>query len=151
MLATCHAWTISRHSIQSHWGHTQIIKPREVEADHRSFISPRPKCILWDSPTSSLTCIRVDEVANKAAQVGKGGARVNISETYRMVPVHSDDKHLLGINWNGQVAILTLHSHLVYAVIFSYSFSRWAAMGITTVRSLICHPLFGRFHYTWPI
>ena len=119
MLATCHAWTISRHSIQSHWGHTQRIKPREVEADHRSFISPRPKCKLWDSPTSSLTYIRVDEVANKAAQMGKGGARVNISEAYRMVPVHSDDKRLLGINWNGQVAILTLHSHLVYAVIFT--------------------------------
>jgi len=36
-----------------------------------------------------------------------------------MVPVHSDYKHLLGINWNGQVAILTLHSHLVHAVIFT--------------------------------
>ena len=92
----------SRHSIQSHWGHTQRIKPREVEADHRSFISPRPKCKLWDSPTSSLTYIRVDKVANKAAQRGKGEQwSTSHAETYRMVPVHSNDKHLLGVNWNG--------------------------------------------------
>ena len=60
-----------------------------------------------DPETSSLTYIRVDEVANKADQSGKGTSfvKVDISEAYRIVPVHSDDKYLLGINWNGQVYI----------------------------------------------
>jgi len=33
----------SGHSIKLHRGHTQKIKPREVEADHGSFISPMLK------------------------------------------------------------------------------------------------------------
>ena len=48
--------------------------------------------------------------------MGKGAslAKVDISEGYRNVPVHSDDKHLRGINWNGQVyidATLPFSSH----------------------------------------
>ena len=30
---------------------------------------------------------------------------MDVSEAYRIVPVHPDDKHLLGINWQGQVYI----------------------------------------------
>ena len=60
-----------------------------------------------DPKTSSLTYIRVDDIANKVARSGKGTylAKMDVSEAYRIVPVHPDDKHLLGINWQGQVYI----------------------------------------------
>ena len=56
---------------------------------------------------SSLTYIKVDEVANKVAQMGKGSllAKMDIEEAYRIVPIHPDDKHLLGIHWDGQIYI----------------------------------------------
>ena len=31
--------------------------------------------------------------------------KVDIKETYSMVPIHSDDRHLLGVWWNGCVYI----------------------------------------------
>ena len=48
-----------------------------------------------------------EEVAAIAAQMGWGSllAKVVIKEAYKIVPVHSDNKHLLGIIWNSQLYI----------------------------------------------
>ena len=58
-----------------------------------------------DPEMSSLTYIKVDDVANQAAQMGKGTlmAKMDVEEAYRIIPIHPDDRHLLGIYWDGQV------------------------------------------------
>ena len=60
-----------------------------------------------DSDMASLSYIKVEEVASKAAQLGRGSllAKFDVEEAYRIVPVHSDDKHLFGIDWNNQLYI----------------------------------------------
>ena len=51
----------------------------------------------------------MDDVANQAAQTGKGTllAKMDIEEAYRIIPIHPDDRHLLGIYWDGQVYVHT--------------------------------------------
>ena len=48
---------------------------------------------------ASLSYIKV-EVATRTAQTGQGSllAKFDIEEAYKIVPVHPDDKHLLGNN-----------------------------------------------------
>ena len=45
-----------------------------------------------------MSYIRVDDAAKAAAQRGRG-AKVDIKNTYRMVPVHPEDRPLLGMIW----------------------------------------------------
>ena len=49
----------------------------------------------------SLSYISVDDVAKIIAQLGPGTqlAKVDIKSAYRMVPIHPDDRHLLGMKW----------------------------------------------------
>ena len=56
---------------------------------------------------SSLTYIKLDNVANQAAQMGKGTlmAKMDVEEAYRIIPIHPGDRHLLGIYWDGQVYV----------------------------------------------
>ena len=51
----------------------------------------------------------MDDVANQAAQMGKGTlmAKMDIEEAYRIIPIHPDDRHLLGTYWDGQVYVHT--------------------------------------------
>ena len=58
-----------------------------------------------DSEMSSLTYTKVDDLANEAAQRGRGTlmAKMNVEEAYRIIPIHPDDRHLLSIYWDGQV------------------------------------------------
>ena len=60
-----------------------------------------------DADMASLSYIKVEKVATRAAQMGQGSllAKFDIEEAYRIVPVHPDDKHLLGIVWNNQLHI----------------------------------------------
>ena len=55
-----------------------------------------------DPKMSSLTYTKVDDLANEAAQMGKGTlmAKMDVEEA---IPIHPDDRHLLGIYWDGQV------------------------------------------------
>ena len=67
---------------------------------------PRTKSVNdgIDPDTISLTYIKVDQVTHQAALLGKGAqlAKVDIAEAYRIVPIHADDKHLLGMQWLSQ-------------------------------------------------
>ena len=57
--------------------------------------------------TTTLTYMRVDDVAHQVTMLGKGAsmAKVDIEEAYRLIPIHAEDKHLLGMQWEGQVYI----------------------------------------------
>ena len=51
----------------------------------------------------SLQYITVDEVARAALALGPGAllAKLDIQAAYRLVPVHPDDRPLLGFQWQG--------------------------------------------------
>ena len=73
-----------------------------MEINHASFLHPGNNAI--DPEMSSLTYIKVDDVANQAAQMGKWTlmAKMDVEAAYRIIPIHPDDRHL-GIYWDGQV------------------------------------------------
>lgn len=55
----------------------------------------------------SLTFIRVDDVVDRVLRLGKGAlmAKMDIKQAYRNVPVHLQDRLLLGMQWQGQVYV----------------------------------------------
>ena len=57
-----------------------------------------------DSELCSLQYTSVERVARVAQQWGPHAllAKVNIKSAYRLVPVHPDDRPLLGLVWNGE-------------------------------------------------
>ena len=60
-----------------------------------------------DSELSSLSYSTIDQLAALAVSEGKGAflVKADIQEAYRMVPVHTEDQHLLGVRWDGTVYI----------------------------------------------
>ena len=65
---------------------------------------------LIDPSVCSLTYVSVDEAANRVLQLGPGAlmAKVDIQSAYRMVPVHPEDRWMLGMVWRGSVYIDTV-------------------------------------------
>ena len=55
----------------------------------------------------SLSHTSVDVIAKKVASLGPGSlmGKMDIKQAYRMVPVHPDDRHLLGMRWQGAVYV----------------------------------------------
>lgn len=53
----------------------------------------------------SLSYVTVDEVAAYALELGQGAelGKLDIQSAYRIVPVHPDDRPLLGMRWKGAV------------------------------------------------
>ena len=53
----------------------------------------------------SLEHLCIDEVTSRIARSGRGTrlAKMDIASAYRMVPVHLDDRHLLAMQWAGQI------------------------------------------------
>jgi hypothetical protein len=58
----------------------------------------------------SLTYVSVDTAAQAALQTGRGTlmAKVDIRNAYRNIPVHPDDRWLLGMSWQGCIYIDTV-------------------------------------------
>ena len=58
----------------------------------------------------SLTYISVDEAVRAVLRLGQGAllAKVDIRNAYRNVPVHPDDRWLLGMSWKGGIFIDTV-------------------------------------------
>ena len=56
---------------------------------------------------TSLSYIKVDQIAQKITQLGRGTqlSKMDIEEAYRVVPIHPDDRHLLGCQSENQVYI----------------------------------------------
>ena len=61
------------------------------------------------SELCSFTYAKVDDVVQKLAELGPGAmmAKIDVKSAYRIVPVHPDDRHLLGMSWDGSVYIDT--------------------------------------------
>jgi hypothetical protein len=60
-----------------------------------------------NSETTTLSYLQIDEVANQVAVYGKNTKLVDIEEAYRLVPIHADDKQLLGVQWEGMIYVDT--------------------------------------------
>lgn len=60
-----------------------------------------------DSHLCSLSYISVDQVARRAMELGVGSmlAKTDIKSAYRLVPVHPEDRHLLGMEWGGRIYV----------------------------------------------
>ena len=60
-----------------------------------------------DARLCSLTYVSVDDIAAALLRLGRGAliAKADIKSAYRQVPVHPDDRHLLGLQWQGQYYI----------------------------------------------
>ena len=56
---------------------------------------------------SSLTYVTVDHVAQDIVRLGPGMllAKLDVKSAYRIVPVHADDRSLLGLSWGGNVYV----------------------------------------------
>ena len=54
---------------------------------------------------ASLQYTSIDDLAALIVAEGKGSflVKADIKEAYRMVPVHPEDQHLLGVRWNGSI------------------------------------------------
>ena len=54
---------------------------------------------------STLSYTSVDHLASLVLSNGRGAflVKADIKEAYRMIPIHPDDQHLLGVHWNGCV------------------------------------------------
>ena len=54
---------------------------------------------------ATLTYVSIDEVMEQVLQSGRGAllAKMDIKQAYRNVPVHPDDRTLLGMSWKKEV------------------------------------------------
>ena len=59
---------------------------------------------------SSLSYLSVDKVMLEVLARGRGTllAKMDIRQAYRNIPVHPDDRHLLGVEWKGEVLVDTV-------------------------------------------
>ena len=62
-----------------------------------------------EKPLCSLKYISVEQVAEKAVQLGRGSliAKIDIKSAYRLIPVSPADRHYLGTEWKGNVYVDT--------------------------------------------
>ena len=60
-----------------------------------------------DKETSSLSYTSVDAIASRVLALGQGAmlAKMDIKQAYRIIPVHPEDRCLLGMRWDNQVFI----------------------------------------------
>ena len=56
-----------------------------------------------DPALCSLRYVRVDQIARHILELGVGSemAKIDIRSAYRIIPVHPEDRHLLGMRWDG--------------------------------------------------
>ena len=62
-----------------------------------------------DPELCSLSYVSADDAAHAVAKLGRGAglAKVDIKSAYRMVPVHPEDRMLLGMIWEGALYVDT--------------------------------------------
>ena len=73
--------------------------------------SPRGKSINdgISKELCSVNYLSIDEVASWVVRAGRGAlmAKFDLKSAYRQVPVHPDDRKLLGMVWEGQIYVDT--------------------------------------------
>ena len=57
--------------------------------------------------SSSLSYISVDSFARRVVQQGRRSllVKMDIESAYRIIPVHPDDRELLGVKWRGKLYV----------------------------------------------
>ena len=60
-----------------------------------------------DKDMCSVSYVTVDQVVDELLRLVPGAlmGKVDIKQAYRIVPVHPDDRHLLAVQWEGQVFV----------------------------------------------
>lgn len=60
-----------------------------------------------DRELASLSYVSVDDVVSRVLRLGKGArlAKMDIKQAYRNVPVHPNDRSMLGMSWKGEVFV----------------------------------------------
>ena len=60
-----------------------------------------------DAKLCSLSYVTVNEVADRAVQLGKASliAKIDIKSAYRLIPVHPCDRHWLGFSWQSDIFV----------------------------------------------
>lgn len=61
----------------------------------------------------SLSYVSIDQVVESIVVMGRGTlmAKIDIKQAYCNIPVHLDDRHLLGVEWKGK-SLLTKYYRL---------------------------------------
>ena len=56
---------------------------------------------------TSLTYVSVDDVVSEIVKRGRGTliAKMDVKWAYRNIPVHPQDRHLLGMHWKGEIFV----------------------------------------------
>ena len=60
-----------------------------------------------DEKLSSLSYVSVDDIVNTILSLGQGTmlAKIDVQNSYRVIPVHPEDRMLLGMSWKGKVYV----------------------------------------------
>jgi hypothetical protein len=60
-----------------------------------------------DRDMISLSYTSVDAVVDRVIQLGQGTllSKMDVKQAYRLVPIHPDDRYLLGMEWRGSVYV----------------------------------------------
>ena len=60
-----------------------------------------------DPQLCSLSYARLDDAVLRILALGRGAllAKLDIQSAYRIIPVHPDDRHLLGMRWQGTICM----------------------------------------------
>ena len=63
----------------------------------------------------SMAYVTNDDAVRKLVSVGKGAlmSKIDIKSAFRLIPVHPANRHLLGMEWNGQFYITLTHACLL--------------------------------------
>ena len=95
--------TLYRAPIQAASTTPGVVRQRREDECHQAAI-----CVGMnngiDPQLCSLTYTSVDKVARMAQSLGPGTlmAKLDIKAAYCLVPVHPDDRHILGLEWRGR-------------------------------------------------
>ena len=57
-----------------------------------------------DKNMCSVSYVTIDQIVDKLLQLSPR-AKADIKQAYRIVPVHPDDRHILAVQWEGQVLV----------------------------------------------
>ena len=101
-----------------------------------------------DRQLCSLSYTRIDDAARRIVQLGPGTllAKLDLQSAYRIVPVHADDRPLLGVRWGNDVF---LDAALPFGAEDFLSYSRRIVVVHVRRRALVRHPLLGRLPAVW--
>ena len=60
-----------------------------------------------DMISLSYTCTSVDNIVRRVIKLGQGTllSKMDIKQAYRLIPIHPDDRYLLGMEWQGAVYV----------------------------------------------